>query len=71
MASLSNGYAIAYETRGKKSIPGPVESNTVLLRLATAITFIQKKLCCSGAMTRSWAVQSRYVFRHNFASNIA
>ena len=38
----------------------PVKSDTVLPRLATGATFLQKELCCSGAVTRRWASQTRY-----------
>ena len=36
--------------------------------LATAATFLQKKLCCSGAMTQRWAPQTHYTLRRNRAS---
>ena len=36
-------------------------------RLATAATF-RKKLCCPGAMTRRWTLQTRYTLQRNAAS---
>ena len=33
-------------------------------RLATAATFLQKKLCCQGSMSRKWAPPTRYTLRH-------
>ena len=39
-------------------------------RLATAATFLRKKLCCPGAMTRRWAPQTRYTLRRITASII-
>ena len=37
-------------------------------RLATVATFLQKKLCYPGAMTRRWTPQTRYTLRRNTAS---
>ena len=39
-------------------------------RLATAATFLQKKLCCPGAMTRRWAPTTRYTLWRYAASII-
>ena len=39
-------------------------------RLATAATFLQKKLCCPGAMTRRWAPPTRYTLWRYAASII-
>ena len=45
-----------------------VESDTIWLRLATAATFIQKKLCCPVAMTRKWTLglfKKTFFFKFN------
>ena len=33
--------------------------------VATAAAFFRKKLCCPDAMTRRWALQTRYTLRRN------
>ena len=71
MTSSLNSYAIACGEGGWKLIPGLVESNAVLLRIAIAATIIpiiQKELSCPLAMTRSWAPQSRHAVHSDFAS---
>ena len=48
---------------------GPVKSNTWCCpRLATAVTFLQKKLCWPGAMTQRWAPKTRNTLWRNTAS---
>ena len=37
-------------------------------RLATAATFLQKELCCPGAMMRRWAPPTRYTLQRITAS---
>ena len=37
-------------------------------RLATDVTFLQKELCCPGAMTRGWAQHTRNTLRRNTTS---
>ena len=34
-------------------------------RLATAATFLRQALCCPEAMTRRWALQTRYTHQCN------
>ena len=33
---------------------------------ANAATFLRKGLCCPGAMTRRWALQTRYMYEERF-----
>ena len=37
-------------------------------RLATAAIFVQKKMCCPGAMMKRWAPPTRNTLQHNTAS---
>ena len=60
--------SLEQEVRGSNL--GPVKLDTVLPRLATAATFLQKTLCCLGVMTRRCAPPTRYIFLHNTASII-
>ena len=46
--------------RSEVQISGRSNRTQRCQRLAPAATFLQKKLCCLGAMTRRWAPQTRH-----------
>ena len=47
-----------------------LKSNTVLLMVRHCCDNLEKKLCCLDAMTRKWAVQTRYMLWRYTASII-
>ena len=59
-ASWSSGNAFVSGAGSEVQILGRSNRTQSCLRLATPTTFLQKKLCCPGAMTRRWASPTRY-----------
>ena len=71
-ASWSSGNALVSGAGGLKikSRTGQIE-HSVANGSPPLLTFLQKELCCPGAMTRRWASQIRYTLRSNTASIMA
>ena len=65
-ARWPSGNELDSGTVGLRSNPGSVKLESCQ-RLATAATFLRKKLCCPGAMSRQWAPQTRFTLRRNTA----
>ena len=55
------------ERRSEVQISGRSNRTHYCQRLATAATFLQKKLCCPCVMTRRWAPPTCYTFRRSTA----
>ena len=65
-ARWPSGNELDSGTVGLGSNPGSVKLESCQ-RLATAATFLRKKLCCPGARSRQWAPQTRFTLRRNTA----
>ena len=69
----SNGRAEVVRLWNKKSVAqasGQSSRTQCCQRLATAATFLRKKLCCLQATTRRWASPTRYTIRRKTANII-
>ena len=69
MASWSSGdtFVCGIKGLGFKSLTSQIRLKCCQ-KLTPAVTFLQKELCCPGAMARIWAPSIHYMIRHNTAS---
>ena len=57
-----------WRSRSEVQISAQSNRTQCCQRLATAATFLRKKLCCPGAMTRRWVSPTSYTLRRITAS---